>query len=217
MEDLILGQYVGDPESENEENRLGYVDDPTVPNDSTTPTFAMAKCQINNERWDGVPFFLKCGKALNERKAEIRIQFREIAGDIFDGQCKRNELVIRIQPREAVYIKFMSKEPGMTFKLEESELDLTYGSRYKSAQLPDAYERLIMDVFSGSQMHFVRTDELREAWRIFTPVLHEIDNKKRLPLRYKFGSRGPKQADEFASANNFIFYGTYKWNDGKNA
>lgn len=68
-----------------------------------------------------------------------------------------------------------------------------------------------MDVFSGSQMHFVRTDELREAWRIFTPLLHEIENRRVVPLPYFYGSRGPRQADEFCIANGFKFYGTYKW------
>lgn len=104
----------------------------------------------------GVPFILRCGKALNERKAEVRLQFRDVAGDIFQKQCKRNELVIRVQPNEAVYTKMMTKKPGMFFSPEESELDLTYGNRYKNVKLPDAYERLILDVFCGSQMHFVR-------------------------------------------------------------
>lgn len=72
--------------------------------------------------------------ALNERKAEIRIQYNDVPGDIFDGQAKRNELVIRVQPGEAVYIKMMTKTPGMTFDMEETELDLTYGSRYKVLQ-----------------------------------------------------------------------------------
>lgn len=79
----------------------------------------------------GVPFILRCGKALNERKAEVRLQFRDVAGDIFRQQCKRNELVIRVQPNEAVYTKMMTKKPGMFFNPEESELDLTYGNRYK--------------------------------------------------------------------------------------
>nr|XP_053657264.1 glucose-6-phosphate 1-dehydrogenase-like [Cherax quadricarinatus] len=96
------------------------------------------------------------GKALNERKAEVRIQYREVAGDIFHNQSKRNELVIRVQPGEAIYCKVMTKTPGMSFGLEETELDLTYGERYRGAKLPDAYERLILDVFCGSQMHFVR-------------------------------------------------------------
>ena len=68
---------------------------------------------------------------MNERKAEVRIQYRDVPGDIFSGKLKRNELVIRVQPGEAVYIKMMTKTPGMTFDMEETELDLTYGSRYK--------------------------------------------------------------------------------------
>ncbi|CAL4123030.1 unnamed protein product, partial [Meganyctiphanes norvegica] len=157
LEDCVLGQYVGDPEGEGEA-KTGYLEDPTVPAGSTTPTYAMAVCNINNERWDGVPFILRCGKALNERKAEVRIQFRDVPGDIFHGQSKRNELVIRVQPGEAIYSKVMMKTPGMSFGLEETELDLTYGSRYKGAKLPDAYERLILDVFCGAQMHFVRSN-----------------------------------------------------------
>lgn len=70
--------------------------------------------------------------ALNERKAEVRIQFKDVAGDIFPaGEVKRNELVIRVQPDEAVYLKMMTKSPGMTFGCEETELDLSYNSRYK--------------------------------------------------------------------------------------
>ena len=76
---------------------------------------------------------------------------------LFSGEAVRNELVLRVQPGEAVYVKVMTKTPGMSFSLEETELDLTYNSRYKSARLPDAYERLILDCFVGSQMHFVRT------------------------------------------------------------
>lgn len=69
--------------------------------------------------------------ALNERKAEVRIQYHNVSGDIFDGKAKRNEMVIRVQPGEALYIKMMTKSPGITFDMEETELDLTYGSRYK--------------------------------------------------------------------------------------
>lgn len=209
-EDIVIGQYVGDAEAEDEA-KLGYRDDPTVPAGSITETYAMAVLWVNNERWEGVPFFLRCGKALNERKAEVRIQYRDVPGDIFNGQLKRNELVIRVQPGEAVYLKMMTKQPGRSFKLEETELDLTYNKRYKDAILPDAYEKLILDVFTGSQMHFVRSDELAEAWRIFTPVLKEIELNKDPPLPYKFGSRGPQQADHLASKHGYKFYGTYKW------
>ena len=84
--------------------------------------------QTNDFTQDCIIFFLK---ALNERKAEVRIQYHDVPGDIFDGKGKRNELVIRVQPGEALYIKMMTKSPGITFDMEETELDLTYGSRYK--------------------------------------------------------------------------------------
>lgn len=142
----VLGQYVGDPDSEDPDARLGYLDDKTVPEGSTCPTFAAAVLNISNERWDGVPFIFKCGKALNERKAEVcqiyqgdidiliclfqvRIQYKDVPGDIFNGSTMRNELVIRVQPNESVYVKVMTKTPGMSFTLQETELDLSYKSR----------------------------------------------------------------------------------------
>ncbi|XP_069842639.1 glucose-6-phosphate 1-dehydrogenase isoform X2 [Dendropsophus ebraccatus] len=210
LNNIVFGQYVGNPEGKGEEQK-GYLDDPTVPKGSLTPTFATAALYVQNERWDGVPFIMRCGKALNERKAEVRLQFREVPGDIFQGQCKRNELVIRVQPDEAVYTKMMTKKPGMFFNPEESELDLTYGNRYKDVKLPDAYERLILDVFCGNQMHFVRSDELKEAWRIFTPILHQLEKEKIKPLPYKYGSRGPAESDDFIQRVGFRYEGTYKW------
>ncbi|KAG9269069.1 glucose-6-phosphate 1-dehydrogenase-like isoform X1 [Astyanax mexicanus] len=210
LADVVLGQYIGNPEGEGEE-KLGYLDDPTVPEGSCTATFATAVLFVHNERWEGVPFVLRCGKALNERKAEVRLQFTDVPGDIFNSQCQRNELVVRVQPDEAIYAKMMSKKPGMYFSTEETELDLTYRSRYKDVKLPDAYERLILDVFSGSQMHFVRSDELREAWRIFTPLLHQIETEKIQPIPYLYGSRGPKEADELVKRVGFRYGGTYKY------
>ncbi|KAH1180715.1 glucose-6-phosphate 1-dehydrogenase isoform X1 [Mauremys mutica] len=207
---VVLGQYVGNPDGVGEA-RKSYLDDPTVPTGSNTATFTTAVLYVDNERWDGVPFVLRCGKALNERKAEVRLQFRDVPGDIFQRQCKRNELVIRVQPNEAVYTKMMTKKPGMFFDPEESELDLTYGNRYKDVKLPDAYERLILDVFCGNQMHFVRSDELREAWRIFTPLLHKIESERIKPIPYCYGSRGPPEADELMKRVGFQYEGTYRW------
>ncbi|GAB0097106.1 Glucose-6-phosphate 1-dehydrogenase [Sergentomyia squamirostris] len=212
IDDVVLGQYIANPEAPpQDEASKGYLDDPTVPAGSKTPTYALAVLRINNERWDGVPFILRCGKALNERKAEVRIQYHDVPGDIFEGKPKRNELVIRVQPGEALYVKMMTKSPGITFDLEETELDLTYTHRYKEVTLPDAYERLILDVFCGSQMHFVRSDELREAWRIFTSLLHHIEGEKIAPIPYVYGSRGPKEADNKCKDSNFKYYGSYKW------
>lgn len=96
--DVVLGQYVA-----NDKGDEGYLDDPTVPNDSNTPTFAQAIMWVRTPRWEGVPFIMKAGKALDERKAEIRIQFREAPASsyLFDGEhIPRNELVLRLQPCE---------------------------------------------------------------------------------------------------------------------
>lgn len=209
LKDLVVGQYVGNPDGQGEE-KIGYLDDPTVPKNSITPTYALAAMYINNTRWQGVPFILRCGKALNERKAEVRIQFKDVPGDIF-GHTKRNELVIRVQPGEALYLKFMCKSPGMKFDLTETELDLTYSLRYKQAEVPDAYERLILDVFTGTQMHFVRNDELQEAWRIFTPILKQLEEQHVTPVTYVYGSRGPTEADAMLANCDFKYSGSYKW------
>ena len=217
VEDVVIGQYLADPNGTTEDSKKGYLEDETITNkNSNTPTYACAALRINNERWDGVPFFLKCGKALNERKAEVRIQFRDVPGDIFDGKLKRNELVIRVQPNEAVYCKMMSKEPGISFEPHETELDLTYHVKYKDIKLPDAYERLILDVFEGNQLHFVRSDELREAWRVFTPLLHAIETQGVKPFTYIYGSRGLREADDFVASFGHRYTGTYSWSKPAN-
>ena len=83
LSSCVLGQYSGDPDSDDPDAKLGYLDDPTVPEGSSCPTFAAAVLKINNERWDGVPFMLKCGKALNERKAEVKSKYKKGCDNIF--------------------------------------------------------------------------------------------------------------------------------------
>ncbi|GAU93094.1 hypothetical protein RvY_05082 [Ramazzottius varieornatus] len=212
LEDTVLGQYIANPDGKNDDERTGYLDDETVPKGSVTPTFASVVLKIDNERWEGVPWILRAGKALNERKAEIRVQFKTPDGDIFpDDDAKRNELVIRVQPNEAIYLKMMTKTPNSHFGIEETELDLTYSKRYEGLVLAEAYQLLFLEILRGRQMHFVRADELEETWRIFTPLLHQIEKDKVKPIQYKFGGRGPPEADDLAADNNFMYTGTYKW------
>jgi len=206
MEDVVLGQYVGTEDGE----KPGYKDDDGVPEDSRTPTFCQATLRINNERWDGVPFIMKCGKAINERKANIRIQFKDQPGQLFKG-ADRNELVIRIQPNEAMYMKVTAKKPGLTNDIIGTDLDLTYASRYEDLELPGAYERLIFEVIRGDHSQFVRADELDAAWRIFTPLLHKIDEHAVEPLPYVYGSRGPDAADEALFSTGYVRSSNYTW------
>jgi len=208
LEDSVLGQYEG------------YADDPTIENkDTNCPTFAMLKLNINTPRWAGVPFILKAGKALNERKAEIRVQFRDApaASFLFPGQdVPRNELVMRMQPNEAVYMKTNVKSPGFASKPIQSELEVNYDTRFfahTQESNPDAYTRLIFDVLQGKQGAFVRDDELRRAWEIFTPLLHRIERENIRPIKYKQGGRGPQEADDFMNKvagyvrnEDYVFY-----------
>ncbi|KAJ4827329.1 Glucose-6-phosphate 1-dehydrogenase 6, cytoplasmic [Turnera subulata] len=199
-EEVVLGQYDG------------YKDDPTVPDNSNTPTFATVVLRIHNERWEGVPFILKAGKALNSRKAEIRVQFKDVPGDIFRCQKQgRNEFVIRLQPSEAMYMKLTVKKPGLDMNVVQSELDLSYKQRYQGVPIPEAYERLILDTIRGDQQHFVRRDELKAAWEIFTPLLHRIDNGETKPISYQPGSRGPAQADELLEKAGYVQTHGYIW------
>ncbi|KAH7315167.1 hypothetical protein KP509_21G037100 [Ceratopteris richardii] len=200
-DEVILGQYDG------------YLADPTVPKNSKTPTFAAIVLRICNERWDGVPFVMKAGKALDTRKAEIRVQFKDVPGDIFRCQKQgRNEFVMRLQPSEAMYMKLVVKQPGLEMAAIQSELDLSYRERYQDIVIPEAYERLLLDILCGDQQHFVRRDELRRAWEIFTPLLHRIDKGEFKPLIYPEGSRGPPEADRLTEGIGYVRTYGYVWN-----
>ncbi|KAI9216047.1 glucose-6-phosphate dehydrogenase [Blastocladiella britannica] len=195
LKDMKLGQYAASADG----SKPGYLDDATVPKGSKTPTYAGAAVYIDNDRWDGVPFILRCGKALNEAKTEVRIQFRDVPGGdvMFPTPLSRNELVIRVQPNESVYIKLMNKEPGLSFRQHITELDLSYRTRYEGLRIPDAYEALLLDVLRGDQANFVRDDELDAAWALFTPVLHAIDRGEADVEAYEYGSRGPAGLKEW--------------------
>ncbi|KAJ3155862.1 Glucose-6-phosphate 1-dehydrogenase [Geranomyces variabilis] len=210
--DVLLAQYGRSKDGKEE----GYLDDKGVPKDSVTPTYAAAAFYIKNERWDGVPFILKCGKALDQQKTEIRIQFQDVPGNIYPS-VMRNELVVRVQPEEAVYMKFANKQPGLSSTAVTSELDLSYARRYKDVKIPDAYESLILDVLNGDKANFVRDDELEAAWKIFTPLLHEIEGKGGAikPEIYAFGQRAPDGLDAFVAKHGFRRDASYAWSPPK--
>ncbi|KAF8072377.1 G6PD2 [Scenedesmus sp. PABB004] len=200
-EDVVLGQYRA------RGRRPGYLDDDTVPKGSLTPTFAAVSMFIANGRWDGVPFLLKAGKALHKRCAEIRVQFRAVPGNLYrdkagsDPDAACNELVIRIQPKEAIYLKINNKVPGLGLRLDQTRLDLQYREQYEG-ELPDAYERLLLDVVNGDKRLFIRADELEAAWALYTPVLHELEAAGVAPELYPYGSRGPLGAHYLAAKHS---------------
>ncbi|CAN7133689.1 unnamed protein product [Brassica rapa subsp. narinosa] len=207
LEDVVIGQYKGTT-TKGGVTYPSYTDDKTVPKDSLTPTFAAAALFIDNARWDGVPFLMKAGKALHTRSAEIRVQFRHVPGNLYNRNSggtnldrTTNELVIRVQPDEGIYLKINNKVPGLGMRLDQSHLNLLYSARY-SKEIPDAYERLLLDAIEGERRLFIRSDELDAAWALFTPLLKEIEEKKMIPELYPYGSRGPVGAHYLAAKHN---------------
>lgn len=189
---LILGQYDGVHGAGMD--HVAYREESGVPADSCTPTYAAAVLQIPNDRWNGVPFFITAGKALRERTTEIRLRFRPAAACPFlrDGTVlPPNELVVRVQPDEAIRLAITNKSPGFDMRLVPSELDLRYQSAF-DAKIPDAYECLLLDVIRGDRSLFVGRDELAAAWDIFTPVLHALEAEPVPPELYPFGGEGPE-------------------------
>jgi len=208
-DEVVLGQFTaanGNP---------GFLDDDSIAEKDRDvaqhcSTFCQMVVRINNDRWRGVPFIIRAGKGLEESKCEARIQFKEAYGAprVFKGQqCPRNELVIHVHPNEAIWMRCNVKSPGLSQELSQTELDLSYTTRYGihdgGVYCPDAYTRLILAGIRGDEESFVRSDELLRSWQLFTPLLESIEGGKKEVIRYPFGSRGPKVADEMLAKFNF--------------
>lgn len=191
LSDCLLGQYEG------------YTNDSTIENKSSNcPTFAAIRCFINTPRWHNVPFIFTAGKALDERKVDIRVQFKEApaAVSMLGTKCPHNELVMTLQPKEEIYMKTNIKSPGFSSMPIQTSMSMNYHNEFDMADSnnsPDAYSRLILDVMRGKHGSFVRDDELKRSWEIFTPLLKEIDEKQVQPVIYKYGSAGPDMLQDF--------------------
>ncbi len=189
--DIVRGQYAatgGEP---------GYAEDAGNP-DSTTESFVALKVQVRNWRWQGTPFYLRTGKRLRARTSEIAVIFRDPPHSIFDqGGLRQNELVIRLQPNEGINLKVMIKEPGPGgMRLVQVPLDMSFAEALgpEGADMPDAYERLIMDVIRGNQTLFMRGDEVEAAWAWTDPIIAGWEARGDRPQPYDAGSSGPEDA-----------------------
>ncbi|SCX98241.1 glucose-6-phosphate dehydrogenase [Paracoccus tibetensis] len=188
--DIVRGQYRGAD--------ADYLTDAEDPNSRTESYVAMKVC-ISNWRWQGTPFYLRTGKKLRARTSEIAITFKEPPHSIFDdsGSPRANQLVIRLQPNEGMNLKVMIKEPGPGgMRLVQVPLDMSFADALGSdgADMPDAYERLIMDVIRGNQTLFMRGDEVEAAWAWTDPIIKAWEDGKHRPEPYDPGSSGPEEA-----------------------
>ncbi|CAM3643590.1 glucose-6-phosphate dehydrogenase [Deinococcus frigens] len=177
----------------------GYQQEPGVKTGSHTATYVAVKLEIDNWRWQGVPFFLRTGKRLPKKVTEIAVVFKRAPLGIFPGGLERNVLAFRIQPDEGVSLKFSSKSPGQEMVLREVVMDFRYDAF--GAQLESPYSRLILDALIGDATLFPREDEVDHAWQIVSGILEAWDvrpGKGQTPdfPNYAAGTWGPEEAEE---------------------
>lgn len=191
-DDIVRGQYLAGKEE------AGYIADSENP-DSSTESYIALKVNISNWRWQGTPFYLRTGKRLRARTSEIAITFKEPPHSIFDDAkgWRENVLVIRLQPNEGMNLMVMIKEPGPGgMRLTQVPLDMSFAEALGEAaeDIPDAYERLIMDVIRGNQTLFMRGDEVEAAWGWTDPIIQGWEARGEGPQAYDPGSSGPEDA-----------------------
>ena len=184
---------------------VGLVDGAPVPSYATdlghggsfTETFVALKAEVQNWRWAGVPFYLRTGKRMDRRASEIVVVFKKPPHPMFpgaEGVTTPNRLHIQVQPDEGMRLHLTAKEPGPGgIRLRPVSLDLSYATTFEQ-RLPDAYERLLMDVIKGNPTLFMRRDEVEAAWTWAEPILQRWAATPERPKRYPAGTTGPTAA-----------------------
>ena len=194
----VRGQY--DAGVINCEQAVGYRSEKGVKPDSKTETFVALKLHIDNWRWQGVRFYLRSGKRLPSRVAEIAIEFKRVPHLLFKRaipeHLEANTLVIRIQPDEGICLTFQAKHPGTKLCLDSVTMDFDYKASFDVAS-PEAYERLLLDCIIGDQTLFSRNDWLELSWAFLSPILKHWEETPAPDFpNYFAGSWGPKTATE---------------------
>jgi glucose-6-phosphate 1-dehydrogenase len=165
--------------------------------DSHTETFVALRAEVQNWRWAGVPFYLRTGKRMARRTSEIVVVFKAPPHAMFphsEGVTEPNRLHIQVQPDEGMRLHLTAKEPGPGgIRLRPVSLDLSYATAFEQ-RLPDAYERLLMDVIKGNPTLFMRRDEVEAAWTWVEPILTAWATSPGRPDTYPAGSTGPDAA-----------------------
>jgi glucose-6-phosphate 1-dehydrogenase len=199
----------------NRQPALAYREEDRVSPASSRETYVAMKVLIDNWRWAGVPFFLRTGKRLPRQLTEIAIQFKspplnlfstvECDGDLCDVvETRPNQLILRIQPHEAISLRFSTKRPGMNYQVQPVSMDFDYNEHFDTV-LPEAYERLLLDVMRGDSTLFTRSDELEAAWRFVTPVLQAWESSSAAPEFYPAGTWGPAAADRLLAESRALW------------
>ncbi|MFO0757926.1 MAG: glucose-6-phosphate dehydrogenase [Byssovorax sp.] len=177
----------------------GYRDEADVAKDSKTETYVGLSLQLDSWRWGGVPFYLRAGKRLAKRVAEVVLHFKALPHGLFrttqGASDEPNSLVMRIQPDEGISLRFATKVPGQGVAIREVSMDFRYGTEFGSST-PEAYERLILDAMRGDATLFTRADEVEAQWGFIDPILQGWKDHDAPVAFYEAGSWGPAEADE---------------------
>jgi glucose-6-phosphate 1-dehydrogenase len=181
----------------------GYREEKGVSPHSQTETFIALKLQIDNWRWQDVPFYLRTGKRLPLKSSEIVIQFRAVPHRSFPKEASLDwqpaRIIISIQPHEGIILRFQAKQPGQKVLLKPVDMQFNYRESF-SGPFPEAYETLLWDVMQNDATEFMRSDQVEAAWKILMPVLDFwAENKAEEISDYPAGSWGPKAADELVA------------------
>jgi glucose-6-phosphate 1-dehydrogenase len=181
------------------EHLPAYREEPDVDPQSLTETFAALKLYVDNWRWQGVPFYLRTGKRMPLKISEIAIIFRPVPHMAFPPQAlidiQPNNLVIRIQPEEAILLHFQAKRPGLQMRLSAQEMRFTYRDAYQ-IEPPEAYETLLLDAICGDATLFMRADQVEAAWSVISPVLEAWEAAPPVDFpNYPAGSWGPEASE----------------------
>ena len=198
---LVLGQYTA--AEINGKMEKGYLEEKGVPADSRTETYIALRCEIENWRWAGVPFYVRTGKRLPARVTEIVIHFKTTPHPVFSQNAPENKLIIRIQPDEAISMRFGLKKPGAGFEAKEVSMDFRYAD-LAGAQVLTAYERLLLDAMKGDATLFARTDAVHAAWKFVQPILDYKANGGRIH-EYEAGTWGPVAADKLIAKQGKVW------------
>lgn len=180
----------------------GYREEDKVNPASVTPTFAALKVWVDNWRWEGVPFYLRSGKRMTKKASDISIVYRPVPHRLF-GRAASPDLVpnvisLRIQPDEGISLKFEAKLPGLDLRMRPVNMDFSYGSSFGVVELPNAYERLLLDCMLGEATLFTRSDEVEAAWMLLDPILEAWAHLSEEELAfYEAATWGPAAADRF--------------------
>lgn len=210
--DVVRGQYTAG----TSEGRSvpGYLEEEGANTESHTETFVAMKTEVANWRWAGVPFYLRTGKRMPEKLSQIVIHFRQQPHYIFDPDQRSlaaNKLIIRLQPEEGIALQVLTKDSGLDkgMRLRTGPLHLDFNSAFPKSRIPDAYERLLLEVMKGQQYLFVRRDEVEHAWRWCDQLIAGWEARDMPPRRYPAGSWGPVASIAMITQDGRSWYEDY--------